>query len=122
MAEKPIPDLLERLPDLAELRAAGNELRTRMIADYICRELERFLDVPPAHRLSTSRPLRTQGVGSITALKLRRMLELALRIDVQATDLLRDDTVEEVAALLAGRLGPVTGPGARLAGAGVHRP
>ncbi|MFP3992303.1 acyl carrier protein [Streptomyces sp. E11-3] len=111
---------LERLPDELALRAADFELRTRTIADYICQELGRFLEIPPAHRVSASRSLRSQGVGSITALKLRRTLEDALHVEVSAVDLLREITVAEVAAMLAGRL---DGPTAeQLAAAGGRRP
>ncbi|WP_156727222.1 acyl carrier protein [Streptomyces apocyni] len=111
---------LERYPDQLALRASDFELRTHTIADYICQELGRFLEIPPAHRVSASRSLRSQGVGSITALKLRRTLEDALGIEVSAVDLLRDITVAEVAALLASRLdGPTV---EQFAAAGGRKP
>lgn len=112
----------ERLPDLTALRAADPDAQARAIAEYICQELDRFLDGPPPHGLSTSRPLRAQGVGSITALKLRRTIEIGLGIDVEVSELLRDDTVEEVAVLLAARLDSERAPRDRFAGTDVRRP
>lgn len=99
--EKTVPLHLRGLPDPHVLRAAGIDVRTRIIERYICRQLEPYLHVPPAHRISTDRSLRSQGVDSITALALRRRLVTALGVDVPASDLLRDDSVTEVASLLA---------------------
>ncbi|MEU6854723.1 acyl carrier protein [Actinacidiphila alni] len=99
--EQTVPLHLRGLPDPDVLRAAGIDVRTRIIERYICRQLEPYLHVPPAHRISTDRSLRSQGVDSITALALRRRLVTALGVDVPAADLLRDDSVTEVAALLA---------------------
>lgn len=99
--EQTVPLHLRGLPDPHVLRAAGIDVRTRIIERYICRQLEPYLHVPPAHRISTDRSLRSQGVDSITALALRRRLVTALGVDVPAADLLRDDSVTEVAALLA---------------------
>jgi hypothetical protein len=99
--EQTVPLHLRGLPDPNVLRAAGIDVRTRIIERYICRQLEPYLHVPPAHRISTDRSLRSQGVDSITALALRRRLVTALGVDVPAADLLRDDSVTEVAALLA---------------------
>jgi acyl carrier protein len=93
------------------LRAAGIDVRTRIIERYICRQLEPYLHVPPAHRISTDRSLRSQGVDSITALALRRKLVTALGVEVPAADLLRDDSVTEVAALLAVLVAPLPEPG-----------
>ncbi|MFF6958446.1 acyl carrier protein [Streptomyces sp. NPDC088197] len=105
--EQTVPLHLRGLPDPHVLRAAGIDVRTRIIERYICRQLEPYLHVPPAHRISTDRSLRSQGVDSITALALRRRLVSALGVDVPAADLLRDDSVTEVAALLAGLVTPV---------------
>lgn len=99
--EQTVPLHLRGLPDPHVLRAAGLDVRTRIIERYICRQLEPYLHVPPAHRIATDRSLRSQGVDSITALALRRKLVTALGVDVPAADLLRDDSVTEVAALLA---------------------
>ena len=99
--EQTVPLHLRGLPDPHVLRAAGIDVRTRIIERYICRQLEPYLHVPPAHRISTDKSLRSQGVDSITALALRRRLVTALGVDVPAGDLLRDDSVTEVAALLA---------------------
>ncbi|MEW2516886.1 acyl carrier protein [Actinacidiphila alni] len=104
--EQTVPLHLRGLPDPDVLRAAGIDVRTRIIERYICRQLEPYLHVPPAHRISTDRSLRSQGVDSITALALRRRLVAALGVDVPAADLLRDDSVTEVAALLAGLVTP----------------
>ncbi|MBD0740099.1 acyl carrier protein [Streptomyces sp. CBMA29] len=105
--EQTVPLHLRGLPDPHVLRAAGIDVRTRIIERYICRQLEPYLHVPPAHRISTDRSLRSQGVDSITALALRRRLVSALGVDVPAADLLRDDSVTEVAALLAALVTPV---------------
>lgn len=99
--EQSVPLHLRGIPDPQVLRAAGIDVRTRIIERYICRQLEPYLHVPPAHRIATDRSLRSQGVDSITALALRRKLVAALGVDVPAADLLRDDSVTEVAALLA---------------------
>lgn len=99
--EQTVPLHLRGIPDPHVLRAAGIDVRTRIIERYICRQLEPYLHVPPAHRIATDRSLRSQGVDSITALALRRKLVTALGVDVPAADLLRDDSVTEVAALLA---------------------
>ncbi|MFD3701218.1 acyl carrier protein [Streptomyces sp. NPDC058646] len=114
------PAYLGRMPDLAALRAEGLEERTRIIERYICRELEFFLDIPPAHRIMTSRQLRSQGVGSIMALQLKRLLEMALGVEVAAADLLRDDSVTEIAAYLAVRLDDSVVGAAQLSGPGGH--
>lgn len=107
MKEQTVPLHLRGLPDPHVLRAAGIDVRTRIIERYICRQLEPYLHVPPAHRISTDRSLRSQGVDSITALALRRRLVTALGVDVPAADLLRDDSVTEVAALLAALVTPI---------------
>lgn len=99
--EQTVPLHLRGIPDPDVLRAAGVDVRTRVIERYICRQLEPYLHVPPAHRIATDRSLRSQGVDSITALALRRKLVTALGVEVPAADLLRDDSVTEVAALLA---------------------
>ncbi|MCX5410062.1 acyl carrier protein (plasmid) [Streptomyces sp. NBC_00335] len=91
---------LERLPDLPALRAADTGSRVRIIEQYICQELTETLDIPPAYRINVRRPLRSQGVDSIMAIQLKRKLETALGVTVKAADLLRDDSVAEVAALL----------------------
>jgi acyl carrier protein len=106
------------LPDPRVLRAAGIDVRTRIIERYICRQLEPYLHVPPAHRIATDRSLRSQGVDSITALVLRRKLVAALGVEVPAADLLRDDSVTEVAALLATSLAapPAEAPAEEQAG------
>ncbi|WP_225849653.1 acyl carrier protein [Streptomyces sp. HPF1205] len=101
MLEQTVPLHLRGLPEPRVLRAAGIDIRTRIIERYICRQLEPYLHVPPAHRIAVDRSLRSQGVDSITALALRRKLVAALGVDVPAADLLRDDSVTEVAALLA---------------------
>ena len=109
--EQTVPLHLRGLPDPQVLRAAGIDVRTRIIERYICRQLEPYLHVPPAHRIATDRSLRSQGVDSITALALRRRLVTALGVEVPAADLLRDDSVTEVSALLASLIsGPPAEP------------
>lgn len=101
MLEQTSPDYLLRLPDRQQLRTAGADERIRMIEEYILQELRASLDVPAAHRVSTQHPLRAQGVGSIMALRLKRMLELGLHVDVPAHLLLTDQSVTEIATGLA---------------------
>ncbi|WP_326718105.1 acyl carrier protein [Streptomyces sp. NBC_00243] len=88
-------------PDPSALRAMDLHTRTRIIESWLCRELGHVLDVPPAHRVSPHRPLRGIGVDSLLALCLKRRLELELDVRIKTHDLLRDDTVSEIAALLA---------------------
>ncbi|MET7453883.1 acyl carrier protein [Streptomyces sp. NPDC005574] len=68
---------------------------------FLCRNLASYLDIPPAHRIHRDRPLYSQGVDSLTALALQRRLEHALRIPVPASYLLRENSVSELAAVLA---------------------
>lgn len=91
---------LQRLPDLPALRAADTATRAGIIERYICQELAQTLDIPPAYRVDVRRPLRSQGVDSLMAIQLKRKLEAALGVTVKAADLLRDDSVAEVSALL----------------------
>lgn len=93
--------LFVRPPDPPALRAMDLEARTRLIESWLCRELGHVLDVPPAHRVNPDRPLRGSGVDSLLALCLKRRLELELDVRIKAHDLLRDDTISEIAALLA---------------------
>ncbi|MFC0598034.1 acyl carrier protein [Streptomyces palmae] len=88
-------------PDPPALRAMDLDTRTRLIESWLCRELGHILDVPPAHRVDPGRSLRGSGVDSLLALCLKRHLELALDIRLKTHHLLRDDTVNEIAALLA---------------------
>lgn len=90
--------------DADALRAAGIDERVRAIEEFICHELTRVLDVPPAHRIDPQRPLHTQGVGSIMGLQLKRLLEIALDVDVEVVQVLREESVAELAANLALRL------------------
>lgn len=90
--------------DAQALRAADIDERVRAIEQFICRELTRVLDVPPAHRIDPQRPLHTQGVGSIMGLQLKRLLEIALEVDVEVVQVLREESVAELAASLALRL------------------
>ncbi|WP_367044715.1 acyl carrier protein [Streptomyces sp. Je 1-332] len=104
MLEQTSPDYLLRLPDQQELRTAAADERIRMIEEYILQELRQSLDVPAAHRVSAQHPLRNQGVGSIMALRLKRMLELGLHVDVPAHLLLTNQSVTEIATGLAAQV------------------
>ncbi|WP_180685370.1 nuclear transport factor 2 family protein [Streptomyces gossypiisoli] len=86
--------------DLGALRTAPGEARLRAIETFVCRTLETYLDVPPAHRIHRSRPLYAQGIDSLTALAFQRKLENALRIPVPTHHLLREQSVSELAATL----------------------
>ncbi|MGW0736589.1 acyl carrier protein [Streptomyces sp. NPDC002851] len=91
----------DQLPTAAELRARPIKDRADAIEAHICGELKAVLDIPPAHRFSPTRPLHTQGVDAITALRLKRHLETALEIPIDTNTLLRDETVRELSLLLA---------------------
>ncbi|MFF7451873.1 MULTISPECIES: phosphopantetheine-binding protein [unclassified Streptomyces] len=93
--------LFVRPPDPSALRAMDLDARTRTLTAWLCRELGHVLDVPPAHRVGPDRPLRGLGVDSLLALCLKRRLEDELDVHVKTHDLLREDTVGEIAALLA---------------------
>lgn len=101
MAWPAAPDTLPSLPDLPALRAIPLDERTRLIERFLCRQLTRALDVPPAHRISAERSLRGQGMSSLMALQLQRIVEHALRVDVPAGWLLTHDKAGEAAAALA---------------------
>lgn len=83
------------------LRDTHGDARLRGIETFLCRNLARHLDIPPAHRISRTRPLYTQGIDSLTALALQRTLESALGIPVPAHHLLREQSVGELAATLS---------------------
>lgn len=89
------------LPTPAELRARPIPARADAIEQHICGELQAVLDIPPAHRFSPTRPLHTQGVDAILALRLKRHLESALDVPIETEALLRDETVRELSLLLA---------------------
>ncbi|MEU6895970.1 acyl carrier protein [Streptomyces sp. NPDC046557] len=102
--DQPLTDRAGTLPDMPELLSSTNgdgDARLRALETYLCQKLQSTLDVPPAHRINRTRPLYSQGVDSITALALQRKLESALRIPVRTTHLLRENSVTEIAALLA---------------------
>ncbi|GGT26603.1 nuclear transport factor 2 family protein [Streptomyces chromofuscus] len=86
--------------DLGALRTATGDTRLRAIEAFVCRTLETYLDVPPAHRIHRTRPLYAQGIDSLTALAFQRKLENALRIPVPTHHLLREQSVSELAATL----------------------
>lgn len=87
-----------------QLRAMDLDVLTQIIERYVTRELHHYLDVPPAHRLCAQRPLSSLGVDSLLALLLKRRLESALHVPVRAPQLLRDDTLAQLAAGLAVRV------------------
>ncbi|MFI9614921.1 nuclear transport factor 2 family protein [Streptomyces sp. NPDC052023] len=87
-------------PDLGSWRTATGEERLRAVEAFVCRTLETYLDVPPAHRIHRDRPLYAQGIDSLTALAFQRKLEHALRIPVPTHHLLREQSVSELAATL----------------------
>ncbi|WP_371670874.1 acyl carrier protein [Streptomyces sp. NBC_00289] len=77
---------------------------------FLCRNLASYLDIPPAHRIHRDRPLYSQGVDSLTALSLQRRLERDLHIPVPASYLLRENSVSELAAVLADLMRRSTAP------------
>ncbi|MEV6883115.1 acyl carrier protein [Streptomyces sp. NPDC051135] len=87
--------------DTDALRGLRGAARLRAFETYLCRSLAPHLHVPPAHRVSLTRPLYAQGIDSLTALALQRTLESALGIPVPSHQLLREQTVGELAAVLS---------------------
>ncbi|MFI1567895.1 acyl carrier protein [Streptomyces sp. NPDC020490] len=87
--------------DLATLRQLQRDARLQIFERFLCRDLAKCLDIPPAHRISLTRPLRTQGIDSLTALALQRRLQSALRIPVPAHHFLREQSVGELAVTLS---------------------
>ncbi|MFD7441336.1 acyl carrier protein [Streptomyces sp. NPDC059909] len=105
-----------RFPDPDALRAVRFDTRVRSIEESIRRELALTLRLPSADRVATGRPLRAQGAGSIAAVRIAGLLERGLRVRISPVELLRDDSVTELAVLLAMRLegraeAHLTGPG-----------
>ncbi|MFD8720582.1 acyl carrier protein [Streptomyces sp. NPDC059629] len=87
--------------NLGALRETPDDDRRQALELFLCRNLARHLDIPPAHRIARDRPLHTQGLDSLTALTLQRTLESALNIPVPAHHLLREQSVGELAATLS---------------------
>ncbi|MHC0431228.1 acyl carrier protein [Streptomyces sp. O3] len=87
--------------DPGTLRDTHGDARLRLLETFLCRHLASSLDIPPAHRISQSRPLYTQGIDSLTALVLQRRLESVLQIPVPAHHLLQEQTVGELVATLS---------------------
>ncbi|WP_017973237.1 acyl carrier protein [Actinopolyspora halophila] len=92
-------------PDLGELRAADIDERIRRIAEFVCEELTRTLELPPEHAVDPKQPPHAQGVGSIMALRLKRLCESNLLIDVDVMLILQAESISELAARLALRIG-----------------
>ncbi|MXM66657.1 hypothetical protein GR925_25310 [Streptomyces sp. HUCO-GS316] len=88
---------------------SGIPTTPQAMESFLCRNLATYLDIPPAHRIHRDRPLYSQGVDSLTALALQRRLERALRIPVPASALLRENSVSELAAVLADLMRRSTG-------------
>lgn len=87
--------------NLDALRDDSGDDRRQAFETFLCRTLDRYLDIPPAHRIAPDRPLYTQGIDSLTALAFQRTLESALNIPVPAHHLLREQSVGELAATLS---------------------
>ncbi|NLU68559.1 acyl carrier protein [Streptomyces sp. HNM0574] len=92
-----------RAPARSALLAQDIDARIRGIETFVAGELTRLLEVPSAHRVDTSRPLHTQGVGSILGLHLKQLLQLSFGVDIGVVTVL-DDSVAELAAKVALRL------------------
>ncbi|QFY07530.1 acyltransferase domain-containing protein [Nonomuraea phyllanthi] len=91
--------------DLDALAAADPDERAARISGFLRAELGRVLRLPAA-RVDTDRPLNALGLDSVMGLELQGRLEAALGVEVKVVKLLRGDTVTEVAAELAARIGP----------------
>ncbi|SDK12297.1 hypothetical protein SAMN04487820_104347 [Actinopolyspora mzabensis] len=90
--------------DPETLRATDIDERVESIERFLCQEVTRALELPSEHSVDPSKPLHTQGVGSIVALRLERRIRLLLRIDIGAVRILRASSVTELAALCAMRI------------------
>ncbi|MFE9770052.1 acyl carrier protein [Streptomyces sp. NPDC005808] len=97
--------VLGQFPDLSELRAMSPASRTAVLVQCLRLHLDQILHVPPAHRTGSERPLRSQGLDRLDALRLSRGLRRDLGTEISAQALL-DGSVAELAALLSARLAP----------------
>ncbi|MFF8608918.1 acyl carrier protein [Streptomyces sp. NPDC015346] len=98
---------LPALPALPALRAMSTAERARAIGHCLRLELGVILKVPPGHRVSAGRPLRSQGLDPVDALWLGRRIGRALHTEL-AVEQIRDGTVADLAEGLAARLEPAT--------------
>ncbi|SDK09708.1 Phosphopantetheine attachment site [Actinopolyspora mzabensis] len=98
--------LAHEAPDLdpETLRTASIDERIDSIEEFLCHELDRALDLPPDSRCDPRRPFHAQGVGSMTALRLKKQLESVLCIEIEIVQLLRSQSPAELAALCALRI------------------
>ncbi|MGJ7905996.1 acyl carrier protein [Actinopolyspora sp. H202] len=90
--------------DLETLRTLSIDERIDSIEDFLCHELVRALDMPPDYRCDPRRPLHAQGVGSMTALRLKKLLESVLGIEIETVKILCAQSLAELAALCALRI------------------
>ncbi|PRW64212.1 acyl carrier protein [Actinopolyspora mortivallis] len=89
------------VPDLETLRAADIDERIRRIVEFVCKEMRITLEIPPEEDVDPTQPLHTLGVGSITALRLKRRFELDLLVEMDLVRILRAESVSELSARLA---------------------
>jgi hypothetical protein len=89
-------------PNAPALPATSADVQIPALERYLRHLLQCWIDVPPAHRIDRIRPLHSQGVDSITALALQRKLESTLQIPVKTSHPLPENSLADIAALLAG--------------------
>ncbi|MGJ7905864.1 hypothetical protein ACOQFL_05230 [Actinopolyspora sp. H202] len=90
--------------DPETLRTTDIDERVESIEKFLCQEMTSALELPSEHSVDSRKPLHTQGVGSIVALRLERRIRLLLGIDIGAVRILRASSVTKLAALCALRM------------------
>jgi acyl transferase domain-containing protein len=101
--ERPASDPVVRGPDPVELAALEPPERARVIGELIRAEVGHVLRVRPA-LIDPARALNHLGVDSIMGLELQRRLEALLRTEIKVVQLLRGESIDELAHQLAGTM------------------
>lgn len=91
---------------IAQIQAADDDARARLLKDYLAGELGRILGIAPAE-LQPAQPLSVVGVDSLMAMELKSNLESKLQIEVPMSSLMDGPSIDS----LAGHLLPMFGGG-----------
>jgi myxalamid-type polyketide synthase MxaB len=92
---------------IAQIKAAADDERARLLKGYLAGELGRILGIDPAE-LQPAQPLSVVGVDSLMAMELKSNLESKLQIEVPMSSLMDGPSIDS----LAGHLLPMFGGGA----------
>ncbi|MER7007804.1 acyltransferase domain-containing protein [Dactylosporangium sp. NPDC000555] len=99
---------------LAALGAMDDVDRVRAVTEMLRTAVARVLRIPSG-RVDTTRALNHLGIDSIMGLELQRRLEADLHTEIKVVQLLRGDTIDDLAVDLSRRVGrtglPEPGPG-----------